>query len=298
MASRVGRAFVAVRDGEVAAESLGVDLLRTKALAFGVSGFYAGVAGGLYSAMLNFVAPEGFDLFQMVLQKSMIVVGGLGSITGSLLGAGVIIVLLETLRAFEGLQEIVFGGLLVCFVLFVRGGLVRSSRARLPGWQEPLRVIHCWTGWPRLRPSTSQQRRSIDECGTSLRSQSPARLRRGEGPRWHRSRREAGRDTWTDWPQWRRQDHTPQRHMRHPPATRRERPAGRYFDRWTEAERHRPERIGRTFQTSQLFRGMTVLENMMAGLHRHTSSGLFSAGLQTRRCKAEEARIKNRHAAP
>ena len=68
--------------------SLGVDLLRYKALAFGISGFYAGVAGGLYSAMLNFVAPEGFDLFQMVLQKAMIVVGGLGSVVGSVLGAG------------------------------------------------------------------------------------------------------------------------------------------------------------------------------------------------------------------
>jgi branched-chain amino acid transport system permease protein len=140
VASRVGRAFVAVRDGEVAAESLGVDLLRTKALAFGLSGFYAGVAGGLYSAMLNFVAPEGFDLFQMVLQKSMIVVGGLGSITGSLLGAGVIIVLLEALRAFKGLQEVVFGGLLVFFVLFMRGGLVAVIKRHVPGWEEPLRM--------------------------------------------------------------------------------------------------------------------------------------------------------------
>ena len=140
VASRVGRAFVAVRDGEVAAESLGVDLLRTKALAFGISGFYAGVAGGLYSAMLNFVAPEGFDLFQMVLQKSMIVVGGLGSITGSLLGAGVIIVLLEALRAFKGLQEIVFGGLLVVFVLFMRGGLIAVIKRYVPGWEEPLRM--------------------------------------------------------------------------------------------------------------------------------------------------------------
>ena len=85
--SRIGRAFVAVRDGEVAAESLGIDLLRYKALAFGISGFYAGVAGGLYSAMLNFVAPEGYDLFQMVIQKAMIVVGGMGSIAGSVIGA-------------------------------------------------------------------------------------------------------------------------------------------------------------------------------------------------------------------
>jgi branched-chain amino acid transport system permease protein len=140
VASRVGRAFVAVRDGAVAAESLGVDLLRTKALAFGISGFYAGVAGGLYSAMLNFVAPEGFDLFQMVLQKAMIVVGGLGSIAGSVLGAGVIIVLLEALRAVKGLQEIVFGGLLVAFVLFMRGGLISVIKRRVRGWEEPLRL--------------------------------------------------------------------------------------------------------------------------------------------------------------
>jgi branched-chain amino acid transport system permease protein len=140
VASRVGRAFVAVRDGEVAAESLGVDLLRYKALAFGISGFYAGIAGGLYSAMLNFVAPETFDLFQMVLQKSMIVVGGLGSIAGSVLGAAVIITLLELLRAFKGLQEIVFGGLLVLFVLFMRGGLISVIKRNVRGWEEPLRV--------------------------------------------------------------------------------------------------------------------------------------------------------------
>ena len=152
VASRVGRAFVAVRDGEVAAQSLGVDLLRYKALAFGISGFYAGIAGGLYSAMLNFVAPEGFDLFQMVLQKAMIVVGGLGSITGSLLGAGLIIVLLEALRAFKGLQEIVFGALLVGFVLFMRGGLVSVLKRHVRGWEEPLRLSRRPAPLPRSRP--------------------------------------------------------------------------------------------------------------------------------------------------
>lgn len=139
--SRVGRAFVAVRDGEVAAESLGIDLLRYKALAFGISGFYAGIAGGLYSALLNFVAPEGFDLFQMVLHKAMIVVGGLGSVVGAVLGAGTIIFLLEALRAFKGLQEIVFGGLLIFFVLFMRGGLIAVLKRHVPGWEEPLRYV-------------------------------------------------------------------------------------------------------------------------------------------------------------
>ena len=152
VASRVGRAFVAVRDGEVAAQSLGVDLLRYKALAFGISGFYAGTAGGLYSAMLNFVAPEGFDLFQMVLQKAMIVVGGLGSITGSVLGAGLIILLLEALRAFKGLQEIVFGALLVGFVLFMRGGLVSVLKRHLRGWEEPLRLPQPSAPMPAPRP--------------------------------------------------------------------------------------------------------------------------------------------------
>jgi branched-chain amino acid transport system permease protein len=141
VASRLGRAFVAVRDGDVAAESLGIDLLRYKALAFGISGFYAGVAGGLYSAMLNFVAPEGFDLFQMVLQKAMIVVGGLGSVAGALLGAGLIIVLLEILREFKGIQEVVFGGILLGFVIFMRGGLVSIIKRYVRGWDEPLRHV-------------------------------------------------------------------------------------------------------------------------------------------------------------
>jgi branched-chain amino acid transport system permease protein len=141
VASRIGRAFVAVRDSEVAAESLGIDLLRYKALAFGISGLYAGIAGGLYSALLNFVAPEGYDLFQMIIQKSTIVVGGMGSIPGSVLGATMIILLLELLREFKGLQEIVFGALLVGFVLFMRGGLVSVLQRYVRGWDEPLHAV-------------------------------------------------------------------------------------------------------------------------------------------------------------
>jgi branched-chain amino acid transport system permease protein len=138
--SRIGRAFVAVRDGEVAAQSLGIDLLRYKALAFALSGLYAGIGGGLYSALLNFVAPEGFDLFQMILQKSMIVVGGLGSVAGAVLGAAMVVVLLEALREVKGAQELVFGALLVMFVLFLRGGLVSMIKRHVRGWEEPLRA--------------------------------------------------------------------------------------------------------------------------------------------------------------
>jgi branched-chain amino acid transport system permease protein len=140
MRSRVGRAFVAMRDGEIAAESLGVNLLRYKALAFALSGIYAGIAGALYTAMLNYVAPEGFDLFQMVIQKAMVMVGGIGSIIGSVIGATLLVVLLEALRAFKSTQEIAFGSILLLFVVFFPGGLVSLCRRYLPGWEEPLHI--------------------------------------------------------------------------------------------------------------------------------------------------------------
>lgn len=153
--SRIGRAFVAVRDSEIAAQSLGVDLLRYKALAFGVSGFYAGIAGGLYSAMLNFVSPEGFDLFQMVIQKAMIVVGGLGSIVGSVLGATALVSLLEALRKVKGFQEIVFGAILVGFIIFMPGGIIGFLKAKVRGWEEPLHRARTGKPVPIVPPSQS-----------------------------------------------------------------------------------------------------------------------------------------------
>lgn len=139
--SPLGRSFVAIRDGEVAAESLGIDLLRYKAIAFAMSGFYAGIAGGLYCAAINFVAPEGYDLFQMVLHKAMVVVGGIGSVAGSVVGATLLVALLELLREFKSTQEIAFGALLLAFVIFMPDGVVSLLKKRVRGWDEPLRRI-------------------------------------------------------------------------------------------------------------------------------------------------------------
>lgn len=139
--SRIGRAFVAMRDREIAAQALGVDLLKYKAMAFALSGFYAGTAGALYCAVLDYVSPEGFDLFQMILHKAMIVVGGLGSVVGSVLGAALLVYLLEVLREFKATQEIVFGALLLAFVLFQPRGLVEFLKRWLPGWDEPLHFV-------------------------------------------------------------------------------------------------------------------------------------------------------------
>jgi branched-chain amino acid transport system permease protein len=140
MRSRIGRAFVAMRDGEIAAQSLGIDLLTYKAMAFALSSFYAGVAGALYSSLLGFVSPEAFDLFQMIIQKAMIVVGGLGSVVGSVLGAALLVYVMEVLREFKSTQEIVFGALLIAFMVFQPHGLVVFMKRWLPGWEEPLHL--------------------------------------------------------------------------------------------------------------------------------------------------------------
>jgi branched-chain amino acid transport system permease protein len=140
MRSRIGRAFVAMRDGEIPAQSLGIDLLTYKAMAFALSSFFAGVAGALYSGLLGFVSPEAFDLFQMIIQKAMIVVGGLGSVVGAVLGASLLVYVMEVLREFKSTQEIVFGTLLIAFMVFQPHGLVVFLKRWLPGWEEPLHL--------------------------------------------------------------------------------------------------------------------------------------------------------------
>jgi branched-chain amino acid transport system permease protein len=134
--SRIGRAMIAIRDGEVAAESLGVHLLGTKSIAFGLSAACAGLAGGLQVLMMGFVSPESFDLTQMVLQQAMIVAGGLGSIVGSVLGAAILIGLQEGLRAFQSAQEIAFGGLLLGVVVLAPRGVAGFLARHLPAWRE------------------------------------------------------------------------------------------------------------------------------------------------------------------
>ncbi len=85
--TRVGRAFVAIRDADIAAETMGVNLTYYKTLAFALSAFYTGVAGGLYAFVLRFIEPEIFGLLMSIIFLAMVVVGGLGSILGAIAGA-------------------------------------------------------------------------------------------------------------------------------------------------------------------------------------------------------------------
>jgi branched-chain amino acid transport system permease protein len=111
--TRVGRAFIAIRDSDIAAEAMGVNLTYYKTLAFAVSAFYTGVAGGLYAFILGFINPESFHLIMSITFLAMVVVGGLGSIMGSIAGAALMTYLDIKLQAIQDIPAI--GPALVAF---------------------------------------------------------------------------------------------------------------------------------------------------------------------------------------
>jgi branched-chain amino acid transport system permease protein len=136
--SPVGRAFVAMRDHQISAQALGIDPLKYKVIAFAISSFYAGIAGGLFAGTLRFVGPESFDLHQMILLLVAVLLGGTASIAGSVIGGVMIVVLLEITKEVKISVEIVFGAMLLFFVLFARGGIIEFVRRLAPSWAERL----------------------------------------------------------------------------------------------------------------------------------------------------------------
>lgn len=127
---RVGRAFLAIRESEVAAQASGVSLAVYKTAAFGLSAFYTGVAGGLFAFVVGFLSPDAFDVFLSVDFVVMIILGGLGSVPGSIAGAAVVTVLHDWLAAFQNLRPLIFGAILIACMLFMPGGMARALRPR------------------------------------------------------------------------------------------------------------------------------------------------------------------------
>ncbi len=153
--SNLGRAWMAVRDMDVAAEVIGISIVRTKLIAFGVSSFYCGVAGALYAyAYLGSVEPDGFNLDLSFRILFMVIIGGIGSIMGSFLGAAFITLLpifldifINEAAAILGLklaagitsviQLLVFGGLIIFFLIVEPLGLARL-------WQITKEKLRLW----------------------------------------------------------------------------------------------------------------------------------------------------------
>jgi len=122
--SRMGRGFLAIRDSEVAAESMGVHLAKYKTIAFAVGAFYGGMSGALYAGLSNYVNPDAFIFPVSVLYLTMNVVGGMGTLAGPVVGALVFTVMPELLRGFAEYKEFLSGGLLLLFLVFFPEGLV------------------------------------------------------------------------------------------------------------------------------------------------------------------------------
>lgn len=122
--SPTGRAFNAIRSSEAAAQTLGVPLSRMKVAAFVISAFYAGIGGGLYASLVGFIDPLEFGVWTSIRHVVFIVVGGLGSVAGSVIGAVTLTALPELLRGFKEYNEFVFGGLLLLVLTLMPTGIV------------------------------------------------------------------------------------------------------------------------------------------------------------------------------
>ena len=132
--SSTGRAFVAIRDSEISAQSMGIHLARYKTLAFALSAALAGLGGALYAHKLRFLSPDQFSIIQSIDLLLLVVIGGLGSVHGAFLGAMFLIAmpqlismtkdyLPDSIGQAPGLQAVVYGAVLIAFVLFEPLGL-------------------------------------------------------------------------------------------------------------------------------------------------------------------------------
>ena len=123
MKSRHGRAILSVRENEIAAESCGINLTYYKTLGFTASAFFAGVAGALYAGYLGILNPSGFGFMKSIEILVMVVLGGMGSMLGSVLSATVLTAVPELLRAFSAYRMIVYSLLLIVVMIFKPSGL-------------------------------------------------------------------------------------------------------------------------------------------------------------------------------
>jgi len=139
-ASRIGRALSAIRDDETVAQVIGINTTRYKVMVFGVGSAFAGIAGSLYSSYVHFIDPHTFGLSTSIVILCMVVLGGIGSILGSVVGAAILTFLPELLRLvikgipgisdkFPDFQTLAYGLLLVIIIIMRPQGLLGRSKA-------------------------------------------------------------------------------------------------------------------------------------------------------------------------
>lgn len=126
--SRMGRAWIALREDEIACQAMGIDKQKTKLAAFSLGAFWAGVVGVIFAAKTTFINPASFTFLESAIILSIVVLGGMGSIVGVIIGALVLILMPEYLRALSEYRMLAFGGILVAMMVFRPQGLIANVR--------------------------------------------------------------------------------------------------------------------------------------------------------------------------
>jgi branched-chain amino acid transport system permease protein len=126
--SRIGRAWIALREDEVACQAMGIDKTKTKLSAFAMGATWAGMAGVVFAAKTTFINPASFTLWESIIILCVVVLGGMGSVLGVIFGALTLILLPEYLRVFSEYRLLVFGAVLVVMMVFRPGGIVSQAR--------------------------------------------------------------------------------------------------------------------------------------------------------------------------
>ncbi len=122
--SKTGRAIISIRENEIAAESCGIRTTYYKTLTFVIAAFFAGISGALYANFIRTIQPVNFDFNRSIEILVMVVLGGMGSIVGSVISAAVLTVLPELLRSFSEYRMVVYSLLLVVVMIFKPSGLM------------------------------------------------------------------------------------------------------------------------------------------------------------------------------
>lgn len=287
--SRTGRAFMAMRDNENAAEIMGVNLARYKTTAFAINAFYCAIAGGLHSGLVRFIDPYEFGLWPSIWHLLYIVVGGLGSIVGSVLGPLVLVALPEVLRGLDEYRQLFFALVLLLTLIFMPNGLagvVHKYWARRTGppvqQQAPAEHDPVPSRLPRelaVNLATRHEKATPDETILQVRDltlsfggikalQDVSLTMKGGEIRALIGPNGAGKTTFIN------------------SLTRVYNPdQGSMLFRGRELlglRSHALARIGitRTFQNVRLFAKMTVLENVMVGMHAQLRQGIVGSALR------------------
>lgn len=126
--SRIGRAWLALREDEIACQAMGIDKMKTKLMAFALGATWAGMAGVVFAAKTTFVNPASFTFWESAIILSIVVIGGMGSIRGVIAGAIILILVPEYLRDFAEFRMLLFGAIMVLVMVFRPQGLISAKR--------------------------------------------------------------------------------------------------------------------------------------------------------------------------